>query len=109
MSKPVLILPHKSASSSIFMKTLIYHCTALDYDIYAQDIPGFGGSFHPNKVIETFTKEQSTKRYCNLCAIMCTNLGIRSKRGCTVVGSSQWYEPGIGTCECEPWSGENVE
>jgi alpha-beta hydrolase superfamily lysophospholipase len=69
-SKPVLIFLHKSASSSIFMKTLIYHCTALDYDIYAQDMPGFGGSFHPNKVIETFTKEQSTKRYCNLCAIM---------------------------------------
>lgn len=69
------------------MESLTYHYAALGYDIYAPDMPGFGGSFDPDEATETIIKEQGTKWYCNLYAETFTNLGIWSKeRGVHLLG-----------------------
>jgi pimeloyl-ACP methyl ester carboxylesterase len=87
LSKPVLIFLHKSASSSVSMELLTNHYAALDYDTYAPDMPGFGGSFDPDEATEKTIKEQGTKWYCNLYAEIFTTLGIWSKvRGAHLLG-----------------------
>ncbi|KAI1844673.1 hypothetical protein JX265_007064 [Neoarthrinium moseri] len=76
-SKDVLIFLHQSATSSASMTRLIDQYSALGYECYAPDMPGFGGSFDPPEEAIKEISNRGTRWYVDLYLWVFEKLGLK--------------------------------